>query len=220
MLLTPIGRPVVVALGESDCEAIGAGLIAQPLATLSSGAYLLAAAWVVARPSSDRVTALHLALVGAGSILFHGPQPPGTRWLHDLAVIGLLGWMVGRALVRSGVLAARPAVGRLSAVGAVVAGVVALIPDAGLVVIGGLAVALVGIEVRARRVLSTPPIVFILAAIALSLQVLGRTGGPLCEPDSVFQLHAAWHVLTATAVALWASGDALGSDPTTSPDHA
>ncbi|MGH8978237.1 MAG: hypothetical protein ACRDV7_09205, partial [Acidimicrobiia bacterium] len=38
-------------------------------------------------------------------------------------------------------------------------------------------------------------------AFAVPLQLFGRTGGPLCRPDSVLQAHAAWHVLTAAAVA-------------------
>jgi hypothetical protein len=31
----------------------------------------------------------------------------------------------------------------------------------------------------------------------------GRTGGPWCDPDSLLQPHAAWHVLSATAVGAW-----------------
>jgi hypothetical protein len=34
---------------------------------------------------------------------------------------------------------------------------------------------------------------------------LGRTGGALCDPDSPLQGHAAWHLLTAAALALWAT---------------
>jgi hypothetical protein len=37
-------------------------------------------------------------------------------------------------------------------------------------------------------------------ALALPFQAFGRAGGPLCRPDSVLQAHAAWHVLTATAL--------------------
>jgi hypothetical protein len=37
-------------------------------------------------------------------------------------------------------------------------------------------------------------------ALALPLQLFGRTGGPLCDPRSVFQMHAGWHVLTAAAI--------------------
>jgi hypothetical protein len=33
----------------------------------------------------------------------------------------------------------------------------------------------------------------------------GRTGGPLCDPDSRLQGHAGWHALTAAALAAWAA---------------
>jgi hypothetical protein len=38
-------------------------------------------------------------------------------------------------------------------------------------------------------------------ALALPLQLFGRTGGSWCDPDRVLQPHAGWHVLTATALA-------------------
>jgi hypothetical protein len=38
-------------------------------------------------------------------------------------------------------------------------------------------------------------------AIAVPLQLFGRTGGPLCRQDSVWQAHAGWHLLTAFAIA-------------------
>jgi hypothetical protein len=38
-------------------------------------------------------------------------------------------------------------------------------------------------------------------AVALPLQIFGRTGGALCDPDTLFQPHAGWHVLTAAALA-------------------
>jgi hypothetical protein len=37
----------------------------------------------------------------------------------------------------------------------------------------------------------------------LAAYVLGRTGGPLCRPDSLLQPHALWHLLTAVAMAAW-----------------
>jgi hypothetical protein len=33
---------------------------------------------------------------------------------------------------------------------------------------------------------------------------LGRTAGPWCDPDSLLQPHAAWHLLGAAALAAWA----------------
>jgi hypothetical protein len=45
-----------------------------------------------------------------------------------------------------------------------------------------------------------------LAAIALGgvAFLLGRTGSPLCDPASVFQWHALWHVLVAAALVAYA----------------
>jgi hypothetical protein len=33
---------------------------------------------------------------------------------------------------------------------------------------------------------------------------LGRSDSPWCDPDSLLQGHAAWHLLTAAALACWA----------------
>jgi hypothetical protein len=40
---------------------------------------------------------------------------------------------------------------------------------------------------------------------------LGRTASPVCDPDRLLQGHAAWHLLTAVALALWATA-ALGME--------
>jgi hypothetical protein len=38
-------------------------------------------------------------------------------------------------------------------------------------------------------------------AVALVVYAAGRSGSPLCRPDSLWQFHGAWHVLTAVAAA-------------------
>jgi hypothetical protein len=43
-----------------------------------------------------------------------------------------------------------------------------------------------------------------LIAAAVPAYVAGRTGSPLCGPDSPIQLHGAWHVLTAAAALAFA----------------
>lgn len=55
---------------------------------------------------------------------------------------------------------------------------------------------------------------------AIVVNVLTRTGAPLCHPDSVLQGHAAWHVLTAVALALWfASSEAPRPEVPAVHDH-
>ena len=45
--------------------------------------------------------------------------------------------------------------------------------------------------------------ILLLLLAGTALNVLGRTGGALCEPNSVLQGHAVWHVLTAGALGLY-----------------
>jgi hypothetical protein len=71
----------------------------------------------------------------------------------------------------------------------------------------GAIVALVAVMAAAawrRRHLPRPPALALVALAAAGiLNLLGRTGAPLCQPDTLAQPHAAWHVLTAFAAAVW-----------------
>ena len=83
-------------IGGSDCEALRDGLLAQPVNALTSMAYVVAGVVVWVRiPPRRRIGAagayaLLLGLVGIGSILYHGPQPPGSKFLHDAPIPLLL----------------------------------------------------------------------------------------------------------------------------------
>lgn len=81
-------------LGASDCERIRQdGGLAQPVNAVTSLAYVAAAAVLavelVRSGTGTRAGMTYsgmLALVGVGSVLYHGPQPPGARRLHDLPI--------------------------------------------------------------------------------------------------------------------------------------
>ena len=49
------------------------------------------------------------------------------------------------------------------------------------------------------------------AAAGAACWWLGRTASPACDPDSLLQGHAAWHLLAAAALACWAVA-VLGPD--------
>jgi hypothetical protein len=78
----------LLALGGSDCEALREGVLGQPVNALSSLAYVVAAAYVLRR-GGPPVLALALALVGVGSVLYHGPMPPGAGPLHDASLLAV-----------------------------------------------------------------------------------------------------------------------------------
>lgn len=90
-------------VAEGDCEAIRAGLVAQPANAVSSLAFV-AAAVPIARAARRRerpawrAVAVATAIEGVGSLAYHGP---GGRWakaLHDgglVLLVSALGVAVG-----------------------------------------------------------------------------------------------------------------------------
>jgi hypothetical protein len=143
----------LLALAGSDCEALHDGLLGQPANSMSSLAYVAVAAYALRR-GAPPAPALALALVGVGSVLYHGPMPPGAEMVHDASLVAL------------------PAT--------------------------ALAVA------WRRRSLPLPPTAAIAAfATGAVVNLLTRTGAPLCRPDSLLQGHALWHVLTAAGIGAW-----------------
>lgn len=71
----------------------------------------------------------------------------------------------------------------------------------------GILIASVVVCLRSRRPLvRVQRFAIVTGAVAFGIYWLSRRGGPLCDPDSWLQGHAAWHVLAAVATALWAWG--------------
>lgn len=146
------GYVALLALGASDCEALRDGWLGQPVNTLSSVAYVVAGAYVLRR-GGPRISALALAAVGVGSVLYHGPMSPGAELAHDGSIVALA--------------------------------------------------ATVPLAWRRGSLRRPPAAAAIAGAAAIVVNLLTRTGAPLCRPESVLQGHGAWHILTAIAIALW-----------------
>jgi hypothetical protein len=180
-----------MALGAGDCERLHDGLIAQPVNTVSALAYVAVGAWLVGRglrsgaagrPSPGRPATVAfgvaVAAAGLGSVDYHGPGSPAARFLHDgglYAVVGLVAWHeVARRVGR-----ARRGRAELPW---------SELPWA---------------QWAPRR--RTAYLAALGAAGAGSAcWWAGRTASPWCDPDSLLQGHAAWHLLGATALACWA----------------
>ena len=206
-----ISGGVLAVIGASDCERLGTGVIAQPFNTWTSVAYLLAGAWIIARrrrwgldPSAVVFGAL-VAANGLGSIAYHAAVDASGRWLHDLSLLGALGFVAGWqvAKLRPDGAEERRALGHDRRGGVlVVMGVVLIpVPDATdavvvvLVVVALVAFLVQRIRARARPAWSDLPFVLV-AVFAVGAFLLGRTGSPVCDADAVFQWHGVWHVAT------------------------
>ncbi|RLE17037.1 MAG: hypothetical protein DRJ28_00125 [Actinobacteria bacterium] len=205
---------MTATIGESDCETISNGLLAQPVNAVSSLAYVVVGGIVLysitrsedEERSNRLVFGFLLVATGVGSVLFHGPQGPASRFVHDvtfvltvlfIAVItisGIVGWARG---VQWAVF--------LSAA-ALTAIVLAVWPSSTNVLAGASLMLLIASDVLGHRTGAIRKrwwrAAVTAVVIAVALFIAGRTGGPLCDSSSLFQGHAAWHVLSAGA--LWA----------------
>ena len=210
------GDPAVSDVAASDCEALDGGFLEQEVNAWSSLAYVAAAAVLVLAVLRGRmrrpvlVLAAAVAAEGTGSVLYHGSPGAGAKWVHDVALVALLaypaGWHVARATGRTPAGADRAAVAAAGAATLLSAALLAVVPDASVPLTGvGLAVVVVAELVARRRGAAALGAAFVgIVAVGALLWWAGRTGGPLCEPGSVLQLHGAWHLLTALATILWA----------------
>lgn len=209
--------------GSTDCEGRDTWWWDQDVNAWTSFAFLLPA-YVAARcvfvhrvGRAFLLAAALAALEVAGSALFHGGGGDIAQTLHDLPLIGLVGfiagWHVGRVRTTSPDRAA--AVGTIAAI--VGGGLAWLIePGAVDVVLGAGVVVTIATDLIARRRGDRSPWTggtLALLAVALVTWVLGRSDSPLCDGASLWQWHGAWHAMSALVLGVWiAHAASLGDD--------
>lgn len=191
-------------LAASDCEAIHDGFLGQPVNALSSGAYLVAGAALVADAvgtsgaSRDRLVTYGLAVAanGVGGVGYHGPGDRLSRWVHDSALLASLGLI----LVTDVEGLRRHPPSRPAALTVLAAsGMAAIHPSVSIAaqrVLTALAPAFEAASRPARSYALT-------AGVGALVHAGSRTGGPLCRPDSRLQGHALWHLISALALWQW-----------------
>lgn len=207
------------------CEPLADGFLIEPVAAVSSLAFVVAGAVIAvgylrragrgrgAVPpctASDRVAPLTypalVAGIGVGSFVQHGPDPAYADLVHDLPLLATL------AFVAADSLAALTRRRRMWWWWA--APTIALVPlivaapragDLAQVAVAVVAVASTVLRARARPA-QRRRIGWAVALLAVGglIGTLTRAGGPLCEPESLWQGHAFWHVLAASALVILA----------------
>ena len=201
-------------VAASDCETCRDGWVTQPVNTVSSLAYVVAGAVTLGRTErgpqrtrrGGRAIGWSLVGVGLGSVAYHGPGGVLGRWLHDASLLAMAGVVATTDLAEA--RGSSPAPAALAAA-CVTGGVLAHPRTSALAqaVAGGAAAAfevhrhasLRGSAAAADRARASSAAA--LGSLGVLLQVQGRTGEPWCRPDSRLQAHAAWHVLSAAALA-------------------
>ncbi len=207
----------LVAATHSDCERPRAGALAQPANALSALAFVAVGLGVLGgvgrsrgatpRPAmGSTMGALYggaLLAVGAGSFAFH--RSP-TVWSGNLDAWGVtavaiwwLMWNLHRKFrVRAPVLDLLVLAGVTGVVVAAAPGATVELQVIWLGVAAWSEVSRPRLGREWRRLAAALPVV----AAAVPLWALSRDGQPWCDPDSLLQGHAAWHVLMAVALAL------------------
>ena len=134
-------------------------------------------------------------------------QPVNTA--SALAYVAVGAWLIGRRRVGFGLAVAAAGIGSVDYHGPG-SPAARLLHDGGLYAVAGLvAWHEVGRRLRRARLPADrrPAYRAALAAAAAGAACwwLGRTTSPWCDPDSLLQPHAAWHLLGAAALACWAA---------------
>jgi len=229
-VLGAIGWPGEVGTsGMIFCEASAPGIIKQPANAWSNLAYTAVGLWIGLRtwrrfregktaPHGNRmrsrqpyplIYAMVAVSIGPGSMAMHAST---TSWGGTLDIMSMFLW-AGFVLAYGAAQIFRLDDRHFALAYLLIIGVASFFYlgqpiDVSGTVIFGVIVALYA-ATEAWILLRRPEIVverrylwttLALFFVALAVWVPSQTGGPLCDPHSLLQGHALWHVLTATAV--------------------
>ena len=197
-------RPASCMPHSCFCEEIRSDGIRQPSNSLSSLAFVLVAVIVLSRGwHSDRIKAglfaLTLALVGAGSALYHASLSFTAQFLDVLGMylIATLALLLSLSRIRH--LSTVAMVAAYVAINSLLAGILWMAPLFRRWIFAALLAGIIATEMRNRtgerrnmlRAVAVMGVAFVIWILDFT-----RT---LCSPSSPIQGHAVWHILGALA---------------------
>lgn len=215
-----------VGAGAMFCEALRDGWIKQPANTWSNLGFVVAGLWMVSYASIGRrktlvtdnhftrsrtlpiLYALLVIFIGPGSMALHGT---GHAWGHTVDVLAMftfimfpIAWSVTHLM--RGEESVFWAIYLSLTIPLTLAHVFGVLPFSGIVLYAVLIPVTIALEVARYfwRPTGLRSLVFTICALgsfALAFVAwrLSLTGAPLCEPGSLMQGHAVWHLLCAGA---------------------
>jgi hypothetical protein len=205
-------QALILVAGDTDCESLHDGWLLQPVNAVSSLVFSVAGiavmAWARRTDGHERMlrTVFGAAMIatGVGSFLFHGFDSSLAQFLHDITFLVTI-WILAVINVTEMQRRSRYFGWGIVGVGALVFSVALLIgPQITNILTIVVSAALVGADIVLHRRGSERTMWYWAALAAMLLAIaaflLGRSSGPLCDPDAIFQGHAAWHVLAAIAI--------------------
>jgi len=207
MVLAP-----TLPLGAADCEMVGGGWLVQPINAWSSLTYAVVGVVLIISmsraPRSDRTAraafGVLMVATGVGSYLYHGPQTATAGFAHDITFLAMLWFLILMNPASPYGVPRRYAWIALGLVTAAAAIVLVVSPSSTNVLTGTSIVALVVSDLLLRRIGGINgrwyAAALLLLAASLVFNILGRSGTATCDPDSLIQFHALWHVFSAMSL--------------------
>lgn len=120
-------------------------------------------------------------------------MPAWGEFVHDVSIVATLVWVLLVEIKRAALWPLGFALAAAASITPAIAD-----PTQALLALGALTAVSLPAQHRPRRL----PAVAILAVGGV-VGTLSRTGGPLCDPDSIWQGHGLWHVAAALSLAIW-----------------
>jgi len=215
--------------GVADCEIVGGGWLVQPINAWSSLAYAAVGMVLITStpqaPPSDRTLRVAFGVLmvatGIGSFLYHGPQPAAAGFAHDITFLAMLWFLILMNPAAAYRIPRRHAWIALASVAAAASVVLIASPDSTNVLTGISIVALITSDLLLRRIGGVNgrwyAAALILFGASLTFNVLGRSGTATCDPDTLIQFHALWHILSAAALGAYYVATTVPRDQEPSP---
>jgi hypothetical protein len=120
-------------------------------------------------------------------------MPPWGEFVHDVSIALTLVWVLLVETQRTRFWPLGFAVAAAASITPVVAD-----PVQAVLAVAVLAAVAFPKQQRPRRLLAVA-----ILALGSVVGTLSRTGGPLCNPDSLWQGHGFWHLAAAASLAIW-----------------
>jgi hypothetical protein len=224
----PGGPDECIALGDCYCEAIGPGMAAQPSNAWSNMGFVAIGLLVLAdagrRSGSGRIAAQARAawlygavavFLGLGSFAFHGSMRAWGGYVDVLSMHAFIAYVLTYDLDRIHRWSWGRFVGSFSSLLIIFAALIAFIPpEHGKTLFAGFVVLVLLVEAAvsyprlrpwSNVVLDPRRMPWFWTGLGLFITAniiwnLSRTDAVWCNPDSLIQGHALWHLLTAASV--------------------
>lgn len=206
-------RPASCLPAACFCEQIGIGLLRQPINAISSLGFVVAGVGIglgnrsdvsVTSPVRAATYGLALVAIGLGSAMFHASLSFVGQTADLLGMYFLATFAVLEPIRRRGYLSERGWLATYLAANGVLFGLLVAVPAARRYLFALLLLVAIALELRLR---GPSPVsrqlgwALALLAVATGIWALDITK-TWCDPTSLLQGHAVWHLLGATSAAL------------------